>query len=79
MCRSVHVRLTLSERKEVARWSGIMIPVYTSIVVFVLVTLIVTHQPRTGEMITAAGDTTASGTGNILSRSGFINEASQVQ
>jgi hypothetical protein len=62
MCRSVHVRLTPSEHKEVARWSGIMIPVYASIAVFVLVALVVTHQPRTGEMIAAAGDTTASDT-----------------
>ena len=43
MCRAVHVRLSSSERKEVARWSGVMIPVYASIAVIILVALIATQ------------------------------------
>lgn len=49
--------------KEVARWFGIMLPVYTSIAVFIVVALVVIQQPRTGEMIAATGNTTASDTG----------------
>ena len=60
MCRAVHVRLSPSERKEVARWSGIMLPVYASIAAVILVALIATNRPRTGEMIAAAGNSAAS-------------------
>ena len=54
MCHYGQVRLNPSERKDVARWTGILLPVYASIVVFVLVALAVTQQPRTGELIAAA-------------------------
>jgi hypothetical protein len=54
MCHYGHIRLTASEQKEVARWTGIMLPVYASIAVLVLAAVVVTHQPRPGEMIAAA-------------------------
>jgi hypothetical protein len=54
MCHYDHIRLNPSERKEVARWTGLMIPIYASIAVLVLAALVITHQPRTGEMIAAA-------------------------
>jgi hypothetical protein len=54
MCHYGHIRLNPSERKEVARWTGIMLPVYASVALFVLAALVVIHQPRTGEMIAAA-------------------------
>ena len=64
MCRAVHVRLSPSERKEVARWSGVMLPVYASIVAVILVALIASNRPRTGEMIAAAGNSAASDIGS---------------
>lgn len=64
MCRAVHVRLTADEQKNVARWTGILLPVYASIALFVLAALVFTHPPRTGEMFAAAADAKVSDSGS---------------
>ena len=63
MCHYGHIRLSPTEHKEIARWTGIMIPVYASIAVLVIAALVVTHQPRTGELIASApaSDTASAG------------------
>jgi len=54
MCRSVRIRLTPSERATVNRWSGVMIPLYASIALFILGFLFVTHNPWSPEPIAIA-------------------------
>jgi len=54
MCRSVHVRLTSSEQKAVAKWTGVMIPVYALIGLFFLVTLTLAPQLRADKTIAIA-------------------------
>lgn len=54
MCRSVHVRLSHEERKEVTRWTGILIPAYASIAVCILAAMFFLQALRNGEMIVAA-------------------------
>jgi hypothetical protein len=54
MCRSVRVRLTPSERATVNKWSGVMIPLYASIALFILGFLFVAHSPWSPEPIAVA-------------------------
>ncbi len=56
MCRAVHVRLTSSDQKAIAKWTGVMIPVYASIGLFVLVTLALAPQLRTDKTTAVAAD-----------------------
>ncbi len=56
MCHYVHVHVTLSaeDKKDVKKLSGIMIPVYASIMLAVIVVMTVTSAPRQGELIASA-------------------------
>ena len=53
MCHYVHVHVTLSaeDKKDVRKLSGIMIPVYASIVLAIIAVVAVTSAPRQGELI----------------------------
>ena len=51
MCHHVHVTLSAEEKKDVRKLSGIMIPVYASIVLAVIAVVGVTSGPRQGELI----------------------------
>jgi hypothetical protein len=53
MCRHVHVTLSAEDKKDVKKLSGIMIPVYASIVLAVVAVVAVTGTPRHGEVIAA--------------------------
>ena len=53
MCHHVHVHVTLSaeDKKDVKKLSGIMIPVFASIVLAMIAVVAVTGTPRQGELI----------------------------
>ena len=53
MCHHAHVHVTLSaaDKKDVKKLSGIMIPVYASIMLAVIAAVAVTSSPRRGELI----------------------------
>ena len=51
MCHHVHVRLSAEDKKDVKKLSGIMLPVYASIVLAVIVVVAVASAPRQGELI----------------------------
>jgi len=53
MCHNVHVHVTLSaeDKKDVKKLSGIMIPVYASIVLAVVAVVALGSAPRQGELI----------------------------
>ena len=51
MCHHVHVTLSAEDKKDVKKLSGIMIPVYASIVLAVIAVVAVTSAPRQGELI----------------------------
>jgi hypothetical protein len=53
MCRHVYVTLSAEDKKDVKKLSGIMIPVYASIVLAVVAVVAVTGTPRHGEVIAA--------------------------
>ena len=46
MCRAVHARLTAEEDKAVAKWTGVMIPVYASIVLVAFTAVLLMQPPR---------------------------------
>jgi hypothetical protein len=54
MCRSVHVRLAPSERRQTVRLSGILLPVYASIALVIFVSVYVAHTLRGGGTVTAS-------------------------
>ena len=54
MCHHIHVRLSAEDKQDVKKLSGIMIPVYASIVLAVIVVAAVTSAPRQGELIASA-------------------------
>ena len=54
MCRSVRVGLTPSEHATVNKWSGVMIPLYASIALFIVGFLFVTHGAWSPEPIALA-------------------------
>ncbi len=53
MCHHVYVRLSAEEKKEAKKLSGILIPVYASIVLAVVAVVTITSAPRQGEQIAA--------------------------
>ncbi len=53
MCHHVHVTLSAEEKKDVKKLSGIMIPVYASIMLAVVAVVALTGTPRQGELIAA--------------------------
>ena len=59
MCHSVRVRLSPTERKEAARLTGILLPVYASIVLL-LAGVYVTQTVRGGTIMAASSQTPAS-------------------
>jgi hypothetical protein len=56
MCHHAHVRVMLSaeDKKDICRLSGIMIPVYASIVLAAIAVLAASGAPRQGEQVAAA-------------------------
>jgi len=53
MCRNVRVLLSETERKAVARWSGVLVPIYASLVLAVVAAAI-TYHVRHSEVLVAA-------------------------
>ena len=51
MCHHVHVTLSAEDKKDVKKLSGIMIPIYASIVLAVIAVVAVTSAPRQSELI----------------------------
>jgi hypothetical protein len=51
MCHHVYISLSAEEKKEAKKLSGILIPVYASIVLAVIALIAVTSAPRQGEML----------------------------
>jgi hypothetical protein len=51
MCHHVYVRLSAEEKKEAQKFSGVLIPVYASIVLAVIAVVALTGAPRPGEQI----------------------------
>ncbi len=56
MCRSIHVRLARSERRQTIRLSGILLPVYASIALVIFAGVYVAHTIRTGDVVTASSN-----------------------
>ncbi len=54
MCHHVHVTLSAEEQKDVKKLSGIMIPVYASIVLAVIAVVSVTGGPPRGELVASS-------------------------
>jgi hypothetical protein len=51
MCHHAHVRLSAEEQKEVRKLSGLMIPIYASVVLAVVAVVSVTGGSRQGELV----------------------------
>ena len=54
MCHHVHVTLSAEEQKDVKKLSGIMIPVYASIVLATIAVVSVTAGPSRGGLVATA-------------------------
>jgi hypothetical protein len=54
MCRAVHVKLSEEEEKQVAKWRGVVTPVYASIAILLLGVVLSGALPRSGVMIATA-------------------------
>lgn len=56
MCHHVyvHARLSVEEKKAVKKLSGIMIPVYASIVLAAIAVVALTGTPRQGEIVASS-------------------------
>jgi NADH:ubiquinone oxidoreductase subunit 5 (subunit L)/multisubunit Na+/H+ antiporter MnhA subunit len=54
MCHHVHVTLSAEDRKDVERLSGLMIPVYASIVLALVAVVALTGAPPQNELIASA-------------------------
>jgi len=59
MCHHVHVTLSAEEKKDVKKLSGIMIPVYASIVLAVVAVVAVTGSSRQGELVASSASSAA--------------------
>ena len=53
MCHHVYVTLSAEEKKEAKKFSGVLIPVYASIVLAFIAVVTLTGAPRQGEQIVA--------------------------
>jgi hypothetical protein len=51
MCHHAYVSLSAEEKKEVRKLSGIMIPIYASVVLAVIAVVSVTGGSRQGELV----------------------------
>jgi hypothetical protein len=54
MCHHVHVTLSAEDKKDVKRLSGLMIPIYASIVLAVIAVVALPGAPRQGELMASA-------------------------
>jgi hypothetical protein len=54
LCRAVHVKLSEEEEKQVAKWRGVLTPVYASLAILLLAAVLFGALPRGGEMIATA-------------------------
>ena len=54
MCHAVRVRLSPAEKKEVRKLSGVMIPVYASIVIVLFAVTLILRTPNAGDAIASA-------------------------
>jgi hypothetical protein len=54
MCHHVHVTLSAEDKKHVTRLSGLLIPVYASIVLAAIAVVALTDASRQGELIASA-------------------------
>lgn len=54
MCHAVRIRISESERKEVRRLSGLLIPVYASIVLLLIAATSVMHLPSAQDGVAIA-------------------------
>ena len=53
MCHHIHVTLSAEDKKDVKKLSGIMIPVYASIMLAVIAVVAFTGSPQKSELIAA--------------------------
>jgi hypothetical protein len=56
MCHPAHIHVTLTaeDKKDIKKLSGLMIPVYASILLAIIAVVAVTGTPRQGELIASA-------------------------
>jgi hypothetical protein len=59
MCHHVHVTLSAEEKKDVRKLSGIMIPVYASILLAMIAVAAFSGAPRQGELIASSAASSA--------------------
>ena len=58
MCHHVYVKLSAEEKKEAKKLSGILIPVYASIVLAVVAVVALSGASRQGEQVASTTATT---------------------
>lgn len=54
MCHAVRIRLSAEEKKDVRKLSGVLIPIYASVVLVLLAAVAVTQVPRSHEPVAVA-------------------------
>jgi hypothetical protein len=54
MCRAVPVKLSEEEERQVAKWRGVLTPVYASLAFLLLAAVLFGSLPRGGEMMATA-------------------------
>jgi hypothetical protein len=59
MCHHVHVTLSAEEKAAVKKLSGVLIPVYASILLAMIAVVAVASGPRQGELIASSSASTA--------------------
>jgi len=51
MCHRVHVGLTAEEKKEVKKLSGVLIPVYASVLLAIIAVVAISGSQRPNELV----------------------------
>ena len=59
MCHHAHITLSAEERKDIKKLSGIMLPVYASIVLALIAVVAVSGGSHQGELIASSSASTA--------------------
>ena len=54
MCHRVHVMLSAEDKKDVKKVSGILIPLYATVLLVAIAVVAIVGSPRQGELIAAA-------------------------
>ena len=54
MCQFSHIRLLPEEKKEVRKLSGVMIPIYASVVFVLFAAVVLTRLPNSGDAVAVA-------------------------